>query len=284
MAEPSLRETVAGIEYMGVSGISKDCQDAILRLIQYGDRITHARILSCCPEGSVRERSLLLTINFGDHVAIKSGFASGYGGEGPRTFSYVLQVLESHGAEIDEIDVASDLFERLEYSTLTPADLETIKASDLRRPNRWFDYVYEEHMNKSREGTLWKDEFPTVVPFAIVYRRIIDLALSFWDDPDKKLMAGYRRLEDTVRKRTGIDQHGSKLFFQAFDPRTGRLMWTDGDDGDRAGKMNLFTGTFQAHRNRRAHQELTETRTDLLSEFLLLNHLFRLEKESVEAK
>jgi hypothetical protein len=75
------RKENAGIEYVGQPGVSKDCQDAVLRLLQYGDRVTQARILS-----SSRDHSLLLTVN-GDLVAVKSGFASGYLGEGPRTFS-----------------------------------------------------------------------------------------------------------------------------------------------------------------------------------------------------
>jgi len=67
-----------GIEYVGVAGISKECQDAVLRLIQFGTRITHVRILS-----AKRRHCLLLTLEGGDQVAVKSGFATGYRGEGP---------------------------------------------------------------------------------------------------------------------------------------------------------------------------------------------------------
>lgn len=190
-------------------------------------------------------------------------------------------MLRNHGAEIDEIDVIPDLFERLEHSALTPEDLETIAESRPRRPSRWFDYIYDEHSEQARQGKLWSAEFPCVVPLAIIDSRIMDLALSFWNGPDEKLMDGYRRLEDIVRQRTSINQHGSKLFSQVFDERTGRLTWSDGDAGERAGKMSLFTGAYQAHRNRRAHRELRENERDVLSEFLLLNHLFRLERESV---
>lgn len=64
-AESSLKKQFAGIEYVGISGGSKDCKDAVLRFIHYGDRITHARILS-----SSRDHALLLTINVGDLVAV----------------------------------------------------------------------------------------------------------------------------------------------------------------------------------------------------------------------
>jgi len=85
----------AGIEYVGIAGISKDCQDAVLRFIQFGNRITEVRILS-----AKSRHCLLLTRDGGDHVAVKSGFATGYDGEGPRRFSYVLQILDSHGADL----------------------------------------------------------------------------------------------------------------------------------------------------------------------------------------
>lgn len=269
----------AGIEYVGIAGSSEDCQDAVLRFIQYGDRITHARILSYS-----RVHCLLLTVNVGDLVGVKSGFASGYGGKGPRTFSYVFQVLESHGAAIDELEVASELLEKLDNSALTSNDLDALCDSRPLHPNRWCDYVYENDWEKAKAGTLWEDGFPCVVPLAIIDSRMMDLALSFWGGPDDKLLVGYRRLEDIVRERTRIDRHGAKLFTQAFNPAGGQLTWNDGDEGERVGKMNLFVGTYTAHRNRRAHKEFQDNREDLLAEFLLLNHLYRLERRSVIAK
>ena len=91
-----IKSRPAGIEYVGEPGISKDCQDAVLRMLQYGDRITHVRILSS-PSDHLKDHCLLLTVNVGDLVAVKSGFATGYIGEGSHTFSYVLQTLEVHG-------------------------------------------------------------------------------------------------------------------------------------------------------------------------------------------
>jgi hypothetical protein len=269
----------AGIQYVGVAGVSKDCQDAVLRFIQFGTRITHARILS-----TGRDHCLLLTLETGDRVAVKSGFATGYGGEGPRRFSYVLQILDSHGAEIIEHDVAHPLLEKIDCSALTRSDLERVEDMPPVLPSRWYGYVSERDFKRAREGTLWREEFPAVMPFALIDARIMDLALDFWNSPDNNLFVGYRRLEDIVRKRTEIEQHGTKLFSQAFNPGGGALTWADVDDGERAGRMQLFTGTYGAHRNRRAHRELPAHSEELLSEFLLLNHLYRLEKEAIECE
>lgn len=269
----------AGIEYAGIAGISKDCQGAVLRLIQFGTRITNARILS-----AESDHCLLLTLEGGHRVAVKSGFASGYGGEGPRRFSYVLQILDSHGATIDECDVTPSMLDKIDYSALTRSDLEKVENMSPVRPSRWHDYVSERDFESARKGTLWRKEFPAVMPFALIDARIMDLALDFWNSPDNSLLVGYRRLEDIVRKRTAIEHHGTKLFSQAFRPGDGALTWEQIDDGERAGRMQLFTGTYGAHRNRRAHKELQTHSEELLAEFLLLNHLYNLERDAVECE
>jgi hypothetical protein len=270
---------LAAIQYVGLPGISKDCQDAVLRFIQFGDRITRAAVLSCSTD-----HCLLLTLEDFDLVAVKSGFASGYGGEGPRRFSYVLQALDSYGVEIEEYNVPQEFLHRLDSSALTRIDLEMLNSARPCRPSRWHDYVLDRHFENAQKGLLWQEEFPPVIPFALIDSRIIDLALSFWSSPDNNLLLGYRRLEDIIRKKTGLEQHGSKLFSQAFNPNGGVLTWKNVDDGERAGRMQLFTGTYSAHRNPRAHVELGSHTQELLAEFLLLNHLYRLEKDSLQDK
>ncbi|MFZ0321364.1 MAG: TIGR02391 family protein [Candidatus Sulfotelmatobacter sp.] len=245
--------------------------------IQFGTRITHVRILS-----AGRDHCFLLTLEGGDPVAVKSGFASGYGGEGPSCFSYVLQILDSHGAEIIEHDVAHSLLDKIDYSALTKSDLERVENMSPVCPTRWHDYVFHDDFKRASEGTLWREQFPAVMPFALIDARIMNLALDFWNSPDNSLLVGYRRLEDIVRQRTTIKQHGTKLFSQAFSPGDGVLTWEQVDDGERVGRMQLFTGTYTAHRNRRAHRELQTHSKELLSEFLLLNHLYCLERDAVE--
>ncbi len=70
------------------------------------------------------------------------------------------------------------------------------------------------------------------------------------------------------------DHHpGTKLFSQAFNPGDGALTWKDADNGELAGRMQLFTGTYAAHRNPRAHREPKGRSAELLREFLLLRKL-----------
>lgn len=162
--------------------------DAVLRLIQYGDEVKHVRILT-----SGDTHCLLVTINPGDNlVAVKSGFRHGYGGAGPRTFSQTLALLHAHDIEIDEYDVSDELIERLDASALTRADLDQIRNERPVRPGRWYEYIDEEDWDAShfKHERLWR-EFPLVIPFAIIDLRIMDLALTFWKEPDSKLFTAY---------------------------------------------------------------------------------------------
>jgi hypothetical protein len=264
----------AGIEYHGIAGSSLDCQNAVMSLLQFGERISRVRIIS-----HDNNHCLLLTKEIGDLVAVKSGFSSGYGGTGPTCFSYVLQILDTHGAEIDECQVDEDLINRLDRSNLTISDLEFIQSSRPIRPNRWHDYVREMHFEKAREGTIWR-EFPPVMPFGLIDFRITDLALSFWQNTDHALQSGYRRLEDAVRKSTGLKNHGERLFSGAFMPPDAKLHWKDINESEALGRAQLFIATFKAYRNPRAHRELGGNSYEDLTEFLLLNHLFLLEGTS----
>ena len=269
--------SLAGIQYAGEPGITRSCLNAVIALIQSGPVVSKARILTCS-----ETHGLLLTVAPDDLVAVKSGFASGYEGEGPRGFSHALCLLDAHDVDIEEYDVQTEFIERLDNSALTIKDLKSLDRTDTRRTNRWPAYVSEQDWDRQNLGTLWHKLGEPVIPYAIIDSRIIDLAISFWKDPDAKLVSGYRRLEDAVRERTGIDKIGADLFSTAFHGDSPRLKWKGCGKGELAGRVSLFTGTYMACRNPRAHRELKHDPGIALGEFLLLNHLFLLERDAVD--
>lgn len=171
------------------------------------------------------------------------------------------------------------MLDRLDQSALTSEDLKTVLNTKPRQPNRVYDFIREQHFTAARKGTLWDDVSPTV-PFALIDPRLFELSISFSERPDEALLAGYRTLEDRVRERTKIKDHGQGLFSKAFREPDAPLHWKGIDDGERIGRVNLFTGAYMAHRNPRAHRRGSQPTKSLLSEFLLLNHLFRLEGEA----
>jgi hypothetical protein len=77
----------------------------------------------------------------------------------------------------------------------------------------------------------------------------------------------HARQNGAIRIPTSRKHHGAKIA-----------------EGEKSGRAMLFSGTYMAYRNRRAHREIKDSHfAAQLSEFLLVNHLFRLETESVEA-
>jgi hypothetical protein len=266
--------SLAGIAYAGIPGSSADCMTAVLQLLFYGDRIASAKILT--HDGS---HCLLLRVGESDLVAIKSGFASGYSGEGPRSLSFVLQAMMAFDVEIEEYEVPEDYLARLDASALTSKDIELFERLRPIRPSRWYDYGHPDS-DRREKGILFVDLEPRL-PLAIIDSRIMDLAIHFEHDPDSKLLTGYRRLEDLVRERTGLaGEFSTKLFAKAFSGEESLLYWEGIDGAEQQGRVLLFTGTYMAHRNPRAHQERRHGLNKYVSEFLLLNHLFSLERQA----
>lgn len=269
----------AGIEYHGTAGASRECLAAVMNLIQTRAAIKRARIITAPGAQSNRRHALLLTTEVGDQIAVKSGFASGYGGTGPHCLSLALTFLDIHGTEIiNEWDAPADLIDRLDQSALTRADLATIEEGRTVQPSRWSDYIYEDHFKQSLDGRLWR-QFEPVIPFSIIDPRLMDLARSFWIDPDAALNRGYRRLEDTIRARIGSHASNTGLFAEAFTRSPPKLSWEVADESEKQGRANLFGAVFMAYRNPRAHREVPSA--DSLAELLLLNQLYRLESEAV---
>jgi hypothetical protein len=85
-----------------------------------------------------------------------------------------------------------------------------------------------------------------------------------------------------VREKTGLAESSAKLFSRVFTGKDAVLTWDVPDEGERNGRINLFTGTYMAYRNPSAHREAPKS--ELLAEFLLLNQLYRLESEAVKTE
>ncbi|MEO8514043.1 MAG: TIGR02391 family protein [Ignavibacteria bacterium] len=269
-----MRRINNGIQYYGLPGTTEECKEAVIRLLQNNKKILKANILSY-----KNRHCFLFFVDAGDPIIIKSGFTSGYLGTGPNAFSYILQLLDIYNVEIEEYKIKKTLLNRIDNSLMLATDLEELEKSNPVIPTRWYDYIHERDENLMEKGKLWK-EFHPIIPFAIIDARIADLAINFWDNPDEKLLTGYRRLEDIVRNRTGLDEHSTKLFAVAFKEA---LEWKKMNAAEQNGRIQLFYSIYTMYRNPRAHKELDKyDNNHLLSEFLLLNHLYKLEDEAVD--
>lgn len=269
------------IQYHGTPGITESCLDAIMRLIHFGHQIEEVRLLTCGDD-----HCFLLLVAVEGYIAIKSGFSSGYEGEGPRGLATALQIFQRHVSHIKEYDISSILFERVDHSCLSSSDIDEITSIKQVSPSRIQKYIYAYRNIFSDKETSDKwihGYYPSEIPLKLIDSRIIDLAIKFKDNPDLSLLSAYRRLEDIVRKRTGLagEVIGAKLFSKVFRGDNSLLYWEDIESAEREGRAALFEGTYMAFRNRRAHREMQKSLDNEIREFLLLNELFILESCSI---
>jgi hypothetical protein len=167
-------------------------------------------------------------------------------------------------------------------SCLRAKDLDELLQLEPLRPLRWYDYVYAVSETTRPDFAVLRRALPSVLPLGVIDGRLGDLVLRFRDDPDDALHKGYRRLEQLVSQRIGVDgEAAGRLFPKAFGGSAAALHWPDLAPGEQDGRASLFVSVYRAFRNRRAHQEHPVSEEQAVREFLLLNELFRLEAESV---
>jgi len=276
---------LAGVQYHGLAGATRECLDSTKRLIHYGDKIHEAKLLTYKDGGSTHH-AFILNINYDEIIAVKSGFSSGYSGTGSRGLAKTLQLLIRHEVNVSEYEVEKELVERLDKSCLLQADLNNIEKLAPVRPDRYLDYIFALYPRAGRclyDDEELRREFPTAMPFGLIDTRLVDLAIGFFDDPDACLMTAFRRLEDIVKKRANIKgKSGSRLFSQAFQGDESALYWEDEDKNEHASKANMFSAVYGAYRNPRAHRESRAQDKECLQEFLLINELYFLESAAVD--
>ncbi|MCY4046409.1 MAG: hypothetical protein OXE99_15205 [Cellvibrionales bacterium] len=274
MAKVSIKE-LAEIEYHGADGITPTCLEAIARIIHFGSRIHKAQLLSRINDG-FGSHAFLLTMEYDDLIVIGSGFASGYSGEGPRGLSTAIKLLLKHSVDIEEYEISHQMMDRLKAGCLLIKDLDWLEQERPVRPIRYRDYILERHKEYLEK------HFPASINFGLIAPNLMDLALVFFQNPSHAIDTAYKRLEDTLRQRTGLlDESGSKLFSKAFLGDDSLLHWDDVSSNEHNSKANLFKAIFGAYRNPRAHREIDTDEKASLREFMLINELYLLEASAI---
>lgn len=264
------------VEYWGNQGITQTCLMSLCNLIQTHSDLTYALLLT-----NEQTHAFIIKDENESFYVIRSGFTSGYMGEGPRGLATALTLLKRHEIQTEEILVSSKILRKTNNSTLNDSEIELLFKQEIIRPIRLHDYIYP-FTKEVSETNKSKRYYPLELPYSILDDRIFDLALLFKHDPDSALLKAYKRLEDIVRDRTKLTEHSYKLFSQSFQGDNSLLTWKVPDIGEIKGRANLFTGTYMAFRNARAHRESNGNYTQMFREFLLINELYLLETEAIE--
>ena len=226
------------IQVVGSAGITESCINAVLRYLQFGDQISRVLILT-----NEQYHALILYIEEDEVVAVRTGFSSGYSGEGPRGLAFTLSLLNEYEIAIEEYDVKRNILEKINSGHLSNSELEKIEKTRPVIPISWRKYIYDHDKKQLNEEAFLK-HFPPVIPFSIIDPRLFDLALSFWDALGDKIFTGYKRLEDAIREHCHLDEYGSKLFKKAFLEDDSILHWPGLNSGEAVGRANLFIAMY----------------------------------------
>lgn len=273
----------AEIEYHGSPGITAHCLTAITRLLQFGAAVRQAWLLSNRDRPNSGVHCFILNMEDSRQIAIKSGFSSGYGGEGPRGLSTAIEILRLHEIELQEYEVDASFIDRLDKSLLSKKDIEGIYRLRPIHITKTLDYLWDWKTDDRYAPIRSEWLYPPSVNFGLLDERIFDLGLELYVNPDYAISTAFKRLEDALRARTGFSgESGQRLMTKAFEGENSKLHWEDKNQAEHAGKAGLFKSIFLAYRNPRAHKELRKSEREILREFMLINELFLLEASAIE--
>lgn len=266
------------VQYHGSPRTTQSCLDAMVRQVVVPGHVSLAVLLTCG-----QDHAFYLKTEDPTPVLIKSGFTSGYPGEGPAGLAMALHLLLRHRIEVEEVLVTPALMKRLNASNLTAGDVSKIREDERVLPTRIYDYMHDGLQGRGRPVDQLRRNSPLSIPWAVLDDRLIDLALEFDLEPDMTVLKAFRRLEARVKERCGLstESHGIKVFQQAFRGDGSALEWSGLPFAETEGRAKLFEGAYSAFRNARAHRDDAEDKVRAYREFLLVNELFLLEAEAV---
>ncbi|PCD01152.1 TIGR02391 family protein [Halopseudomonas pelagia] len=266
------------IQYLGTE-YTQPCLDALRSLIQLRVPISQVKLLTAS-EGQTNIHGFLISTELDELIAIRPGFSSGYPDEGSRGLATAIELLRTFRFEVEEYSVSGKLLARVKRAALTLQDLKFLESANPIMPIGLDDYVYDAGLFGRPPGVFLRG-FEPCIPLALIDERLADLVVDFFEHSNARLMSGYARLEVIIKNRTGLNESAGKLFRAAFDGTSPYLMWPEIDQGERVGRVGLFVSVYQTYRNRRAHNEVVANEHLDLTELLLLNNLFVLERSAV---
>lgn len=271
------------VQYMGMPGISEPCLlavDAIVNSRRPPERASLVTYKGLPRSGGAEHLFLFWDWNEVPLTVVHSGFASGYGGEGPRTFSMALCMIRDKAIPIDELRVDEGLFNAIEERRPTQAMLDQLRLQGEPIEQWVWAYVWDEHERMVEERTFWPMWHRPNLVFDFLDPELAERCQSLYP---AKVEAAVReaflvvetRLHDLIETsiEDGEAPTGLALISQALRPDGGILTDESLRPSEREGLHHLFRGAFQYVRNPRAHRFVDEKDPQRAIEFIYLADL-----------
>jgi hypothetical protein len=205
-------ESLRRVQYLGASGYTRQCLVAIDAILNSGCLPKRAIIVSTFPRGSNRGQYHLFVFVDWDHfhiTVVPSGFASGYGGEGPRGFSLAICLIREKGIPIWTIDVEDADFRKIDlgevryWNDRLLRDI-LVRSEECQWP--WPGWTAEAHEQLLERGLLWHECYWRQPETDQITRAISEIDIEFPVVGQKLRLA--RKKVDESRNSEELQQVG----------------------------------------------------------------------------
>ena len=269
------------VQYMGVPGMPPPCLWAVDAIVNSEKPPRRASVVTWMKDGRNSQGRHLILFWYWNRVpltVVHSGFASGYPGDGPRSFSIALSMIKERSIPTNDIILGESEFYAIENRKLTPQLIELLRTAD-DRPTSWID-IASIQCEQVKKQTFWATLHDPKMNFDHIDPEISKQCRNLYSqDPDAAVAWAFvvveERLRALVGKSTGDVPNltGDALITKALHVDNGVLSDGSLTRSEREGMLLLFKGAFQFVRNPRAHRVVNDDDEQLTIDFMHLADL-----------
>lgn len=213
-------------------------------------------------------------------TVVRSGFTSGYSGEGPRAFSMALCMIWDKGVPMDQLYVPEDLFDAINKQHATEEMLDGLRVQGEPMEPWTGHYVREQDKQMVGERTFWPRWHTPRPVFDFLDAELAERCHSLYpDNVGSAVREAYILVEERLRALIGRSSAGEEtlsgqnLLNEALHPERGILTDRSLPRSERDGLFLMFKGAHMYVRNPRAHRFVDEKDPQRAIEFIYLADL-----------
>jgi hypothetical protein len=146
------------VQCLGVSGHPRQCLYAVEAIMDSNSLPEKATIVTYVKDQqNLQEEHLFLFWNWCNVTltVVRNGFASGYAGDGPKSFSLAICMIRSKAIPIEGVYVNLREFRLLDQGRISPVLYQKLKVESELLTWPWPLWVYEEHEKLLEQEKLW---------------------------------------------------------------------------------------------------------------------------------
>ena len=266
------------VQYMGQAGMPRPSLLAVDAIVNSRNFPRKASVVTHVTDRLNWQREHLFLFwdwNETDLTVVHSGFASGYGGAGPRSYSEALCMLFDRKITTNEIYVNEPDFEAIEHRRLTIKLIEVLRNADAHSIEEPWQAIWERHQYEIENQTFWETRHRPRPDFDFLDPELSKRCRSlFPSHSEPGVFEAFKIIEERLRTLVGAANEGEdwligeRLITKAFNPKNGILTDTSLTPSEREGLHLMFRGAYQFVRNPRAHRIVDENDAQLAIELL----------------